>query len=87
MGATDKPTGRAFPAHLFPAWSFSEGLACVKVLGQKTSYINIHREVVFSVDGLDWADPFSAGLANAVLRIAQGQCIWGYIDHTGNFST
>jgi hypothetical protein len=84
-GYIDKSGAYAFPARFRLAWSFSEGLARVQTGYRKMSYINPKGEVVFSVSGAVWADPFSDGLANVEMRSASGQKICGYIDHTGAF--
>jgi hypothetical protein len=85
FGYINKTGAFAFPTRFFLAWSFSEGLARVQTKDGKMSYINPLGEIVFTVPGLTWADPFSEGLADAALQMRPGQRIYGYIDHTGNF--
>jgi hypothetical protein len=84
-GYIDKTGAYSIPTQFALAWPFSESLARVQTKDGKMSYINKKGDVVFTLDKLTWADPFSEGLADAALSGGPGKRIYGYIDHTGNF--
>ena len=88
-GYIDKTGAYVIPPNFFMGWEFSEGVARVKTKDGKSAYIDKTGNVVFTVPGLTWAEPFSEGLAVAAIRDTTHHSpngrLYGFIDHTGKF--
>lgn len=91
-GYIDKTGKYVIPPQFDSVWSFSEGLARVRVAGhtmgeasKQMKFINKQGKIVFTVTNGEWAGEFSEGLANVSIREGMGKEIWGYINHSGQF--
>ena len=95
-GYIDKTGKYVIPPKFFTGWDFSEGVARVETKDGKIGYTDHTGKVVFTVPGLEWAEPFSEGLAEAEIRAPADHSstphwsplngrLHGFIDHAGHF--
>jgi hypothetical protein len=70
------------------AWNFSEGVARVQLKKGGMAYIDHKGNLAFTVN-VQWAEPFSEGLAEAdgrdTTKKSPNGALHGFIDHTGKW--